>query len=355
VPLESLQLRDFRCFAEAGLTLDPQLTLVTGPNGAGKSSILEAIYLLGRGRSFRTTHAAHLVHSGSTSARAIGTVLKDARTLPVGVELEGDRVYARIGGRPADTLAELSTVLPVQVIEPGIHKLIEEGPLHRRRFLDWGVFHVEPGYLRDWQRFHRAVRQRNAALRSSAPDEIVDPWDDEVATSGEAVARARASYVEVLRPYLLAATEALLGETITVGYSPGWSAEESLAKSLARGRERDRQRGTTMVGPHRSDLSIRRLAAPARQTVSRGQQKLLAAALVLGQLKYHAETQDLRVTLLLDDPAAELDSHRMERLVAQVRQLPVQLVITALQDDFRALGAAGRLFHVEPGGKVRLV
>jgi len=355
VPLESLQLQDFRCFADAELTLDPQLTLVTGPNGAGKSSVLEAIYLLGRGRSFRTTHAGHLVRSGSPGAQVIGTVLKGGRALPVGIELQGDHVLARVSGRPAETLAELSTVLPVQVIEPGIHKLIEEGPLRRRRFLDWGVFHVEPAYLRDWQRFHRALRQRNAALRANAPDESLDPWDEEVASSGAAVAQARARYVEVLGPYLLAATEALLGETVTVSYTPGWSAEKSLAESLARGRDRDRQRGTTMAGPHRSDLAIRRLAAPARQTVSRGQQKLLAAALVLGQLRYHAETQGLRVTLLLDDPAAELDAHRMERLVAQVRQLPVQLVITALHDDFRALGAAGRLFHVEPGGKARLV
>jgi DNA replication and repair protein RecF len=338
------------------MALDPQLTLVTGPNGAGKSSILEAIYLLGRGRSFRTAHTGHLIRNQASKAQVVGQTLQDERPVVLGLELAGDHVLARIAGRPAETLAELTTFLPVQVIEPGIHKLIEEGPLRRRRFLDWGVFHVEPSYLQTWQRFHRAIRQRNAALRdASVPDVILDAWDEEVAISGEGVSASRSAYVRAVAPSVQSATTLLLDEPISITYSRGWPEGESLGAALGQSRERDRRRGSTMVGPQRADLAIRREEGLARKTVSRGQQKLLASALVLGQLRYHSQQHDLRATLLLDDPAAELDAHRMEKLVALVRDLRAQLVITALQDDFRALGSAGRLFHVEPGGRVRLL
>lgn len=353
--LQAIQLADFRCFRQIELELDPSLTLITGPNGAGKTSVLEGIYLLGRGRSFRTSQTDSLVRLGADQFRVVGSVSRNGRGISVGLQWASRRLEARIAGAPAESLAELTVTLPVQVIEPGIHQLIEGGPLRRRRFVDWGVFHVEPRFLFHWQRFHRALRQRNAVLREQEPDDALEVWTRELIVSGEHINQARINYVLQLLPHIGRACSELLGEEIAITYVRGWPDDQTLEEALTNARARDRQRQTTTVGPHRADLAIRRLSRTARQTVSRGQQKLLAAALVLGQLQLHAVEQSLRTTLLLDDPAAELDAMRLDRLVAQVRELPVQLVITALHDDFRRWGSAGRLFHVEQGGGMRML
>jgi DNA replication and repair protein RecF len=221
--------------------------------------------------------------------------------------------------------------------------------VRRRRFLDWGVFHVEQSFLLQWQRFHRALRQRNAALRQAANDSEMEAWDHEFVVAGTEVAQARASYLDRVRPNLEATAQALLQADVTIGYSPGWPGDTSLEALLAGRRAADRARRTTTAGPHRADLHVRVRGHWARDTVSRGQQKLLAAALILGQLEFHRGEQGLAPVLLLDDPAAELDAAGMKRLIEAVARLQSQIIVTSLNPDFRALGMPGRLFHVEQG------
>jgi len=348
VGLSHIQVDDFRCLRRAELELDSRLTLISGANGSGKSSLLEAMFLLGRGRSFRTAKLETAVKHGAERLRVVGVVSSGAREVTIGVETDNGSLVARVAGAPLETLAGLATAFPVQVIDPGVHKLIEEGPVGRRRYLDWGVFHVEHAYLGHWQRLQRVLKQRNAALRTGATDETLDAFDREFASTGEAVSAARERYAEVLLPSVAAVCERLLGEAISFRYSRGWPEGIRLEEALAAARERDHRRGMSTVGPQRADLILERFDAPVRVTVSRGQQKLMAAAMVLGQLGLHLEQQALETTLLLDDPAAELDEERLARLVSEVRRLRTQLVMTSLVPrDF--LGTPGRLFHVEQG------
>ena len=348
--LLSVEIEQLRCIEHAELELDAHTTLITGPNASGKTTVLEAIYVLGRGRSFRTPRLDTAVRHGHKKTRVVGTVDKAGRRFVVGVESGQGETIAHIAGEPAESLAELSTAFPVQAIDPGVHKLIEEGPIRRRRFLDWGVFHVEHGYLQAWHRFHRVLRQRNAALRQQSPDDLLDAWDREFAEAGNAIDACRSRYCARLREALQATARALLEDAVTIEYSRGWPLEVSLETVLAERRTLDLARRTTMIGPHRADLDIRVAGKRAKDTVSRGQQKLLAAGLILGQLGFHRREQDLKPTLLLDDPAAELDKNRLTRLLEAVAQLRPQLVVTALeQTEFDALGRPGRAFHVEQG------
>lgn len=349
--LLSLQIENFRCFERVRLELDPAVTLIHGPNGSGKSSLLEAAFLLGRGRSFRASQLNTVIRRDEDCLRVVGQVLSEQkRAFTVGVEAKPRKTTARIAGEPASSLAALSTAFPVQIIEPGVHKLIEEGPVRRRRFIDWGVFHVEPTYLDQWQRFQQVVKQRNAALRARASDPEIDAWDVEFVAAGELVSLRRQAYVEALRPRLLEVISQLLKEPIELSYSHGWDvAKEDLFAALKAARPRDRARKATTVGPQRADLTVRTRQGGAKETVSRGQQKLLASALVIGQLAYHAEHFGMKPTLLLDDPAAELDSDHLGLLLDRVKALDAQLLITSLRPDFKALGVPGRVFHVEHG------
>ena len=343
--LASIRIENLRCLASATLSLGPRLTLIQGQNGSGKTSLLEAIFLAGRGRSFRTRLTERLIRREAPYLRVFAETVDP--THRIGFEYQREGSYqARLDGRDVESLAELPGAFFVEVIDPDIHRLIEGGPAERRRWLDWGVFHVEPSFLPHWLRFSRALRQRNAALKAGQDPGI---WDAELAEHGRAVADLRAAWLESLRPFWQQAVQRLSGLDIQLGYAQGWSQERTLAEALAEGRDRDRERGSTLSGPHRADVPLRLNGASARDVLSRGQQKLVSAALVLALLSRLRSQEGRRPTLLLDDPAAELDPQRLAGLVELVRELDCQLVITSLAPDLKLFGQPERVFHVEQG------
>jgi DNA replication and repair protein RecF len=348
VTLSRVQVTDFRSLHSASLDLDPAFTLITGPNASGKTSLLEAIYLLGRGRSFRTRRLEHLIRHGSERFVVFGEVDSAGRRIPVGVEGSAAGVRARISGERPNSLAELALALPIQIIDPEVHRLIEEGPSQRRRFLDWGVFHVEQSFVADWQRYQQVLRQRNAALKSRQPRSVVSAWDAELIQFGQRLTDARARYVDLLIGAAQPIARELLGMSLELSYRAGWSRERTLAQALELSWPHDMEVGTTQVGPHRAELAIRLDGAPVKDRISRGQQKLLAASLLIGQIKlFHVER--VQPTLLLDDPAAELDDQRLARLIATVSSQQVQLIVTTLHGEFPAFGSPGRRFALERG------
>jgi DNA replication and repair protein RecF len=353
VILRELTVSNLRCIEQAELSLHPRRNLIWGGNGSGKTSLLEAIFLLGRGRSFRTRNSERLVRHGQERLVVFGRAEDSGAQVAglvhaVGVEVhrqEGTR--ARVDAAPVASLADLSTIFPVQVIDPDIHKLIEEGARRRRRWLDWAVFHVEPQFAGWWVRYGRAVRQRNAVLRERSG--AIKPWDVEVAALGERIAEARRSIIEQMQPYWQEVGAGLACPPADLQYYRGWGSQYSLAEALEASRTRDETRGVTHAGPHRADVLIRLEGRLAREVLSRGQQKLMAVALTLAQLRLLKEVSQTTPTLLLDDPAAELDAEHLEYFVRQIAQLGCQLVITALQPETPAFGAPDRVFHVEQG------
>jgi DNA replication and repair protein RecF len=353
VILTELTVDNVRCIEHAELSLHPGRNLIWGSNGSGKTSLLEAMFLLGRGRSFRTRNSERLIRHGQDRLLVFGRTdagpaEETGLTHAIGVEVhrrEGTK--ARVDGTTVGPLAELSRVFPVQVIDPGVHKLIEEGGRRRRRWLDWAVFHVEPRFGDWWVRYGRAVRQRNSALREMGA--VTRPWDVEVVALGEKISEARRAVLEQLTPHwreVAAALDCTAGE---LQYFRGWAAHHSLAEALEASRARDETRGLTQVGPHRADVLIRAGGKLAREVLSRGQQKLMAVALTLAQLRLLKAISGTSPTLLLDDPAAELDSAHLSHFVGQIALLGGQLIITSLQPDTAPFGAADRVFHVEQG------
>jgi DNA replication and repair protein RecF len=347
--LVGLQVEQFRCLEKVELTLDPRYNLFVGENASGKTSLLEALFFLGRGRSFRSRKLDRLIRHGQPEFRVIGRVEHGGQKVVLGVRGTRAGTEIRVGGAPANTAADLAGHFPPQIIDPEIHKLLEEGPGRRRRFLDWGVFHVEPTFMPTWQRYHRALRQRNAGFRHGAGGALATVWDAEVVAAGEALSELPARYVHLLGPGLAEIGRRLLGLEVALAHHRGWPADESLVDSLARGLERDQRHGITHAGPHRADVVVRVDGHAAKERVSRGQQKLLASALTLAQLALQDQVAPGRSALLLDDPAAELDGANLERLLGVVRELPVQLFVTSLRPDLAGLGAPGRMFHVEQG------
>ena len=283
--LSEITISNLRCIEHAELCLPPGLTLIYGGNGSGKTSLLEGIFVLGRGRSFRTRNSERLIRRGQAHMRVTGEVRRSAHeSVRLGFEVTEAATAARVAGRAAETLAELSQVLAVQVIEPGVHRLVEEGGYRRRRWLDWAVFHVEPQFVDLWVRYTRVLKQRNAALKTQAA--IVSAWDADLARVGEAITESRQQLMSRLQPYWEAAVSALSGLEVELHYLRGWSQALTLAEALSASRAADETRRQTQAGPHRADVAVRLHGRAARDVLSRGQQKLVAVAMVVAWLMH---------------------------------------------------------------------
>ena len=343
--LASLRIKDLRCIAEAELQLGPHVNLIHGPNGSGKTSILEAAFLAGRGRSFRSRVTETLISRGKEALEVFArTVAPDHA---IGYEYRRENGYtARMDGADVRSLAELPSAWFVEVIDPQVHRLVDGPPSERRAWLDWGVFHVEHHFLESWFRFSRALRQRNAALKQGQGG---GEWTAELALHGEQVAAARSAWFKSMQPLLEETITHLAGLPVEASYYRGWGADRSLAEAIADAAVRDRERGTTSAGPQRADVHLRIGGRAARDSLSRGQQKLVAAAMVLTVMKRLRSERREPPTLLLDDPAAELDADRLGVVVELVRSLDCQLVITALDPTLQPFGRPEHVFHVEQG------
>lgn len=349
MPLGTFRAERFRCLADVELELDPGANLFVGPNASGKTSLLEAAFFLSRGRSFRSRQREALIGHGADAFLLTGKSLGAAGAMTLGVRGSRSGTEWHVGGAPVASSAETAERFPAQIVDPEVHKLLEEGPGRRRRFLDWGVFHVEHGFLLNWRRYHQALRQRNAALKQDASDTDLAAWEQELSASGEILAAQRGGYLARLTDPLASIGSALLGSPIRLVHHRGWDPERPLLEAMANDRRRDRRYRATQLGPHRGDVVVQVEDQPAKNHVSRGQQKLVAAGLILAQLQVQEQERPGRSALLLDDPAAELDGENLSRLMTLVRRASAQLWVTSLKPEISEHLGEARMFHVKRG------
>ncbi|MEO8012007.1 MAG: DNA replication/repair protein RecF [Dokdonella sp.] len=352
--LTELRVECLRLFDRVELELGDGFSVFVGPNGSGKTSLLEAVYLLSHGRSFRATGRDALSQMGSAGFAVFGKVSSHltGRECRLGLARRSGRLEARVDGEEV-SLGTLVRACAVVCFEPGSHSLISGASEERRRFTDWGVFHVEHEFLSTWRRYQRALRQRNALLRDNAPSDHYEPWEHEMAQSGEQIAALRVTYLMRLRPHLVSILEVFLGELgeFELSVDRGWGDEGSLADALIAGRARDRERGYSSRGPHRADFSLGFEHAPRREHLSRGQEKLCALAVLLAQARLFAEDSGEWPILCLDDLASELDVAHYAQAIRLFRESGAQVLLTAtgVPDAIRQDAGAIRMFHVEQG------
>lgn len=349
-----LKASHLRNLQDLDLRASPGITVFQGPNASGKSSLLEGIHALSCGKSFRTQHLVHAIRHGEERMVISGELTSPAAgTISIGIELERGhgRARMRAGGRPVQKASELAAMMPVIAIHQESHRVFTEGPQYRRQFLDWGLFHVEPTFLPAWQRYRRALKQRNALLQQSAPG--VEAWDAELVASGTEIDRLRRRYLALFMPHFQRMTDLLqVPERIEADYGPGWDEELELGDALKAAMGGDRSIGYTRYGPHRADIVFTRGEAQVREDLSRGQLKILVCALHLAQAVAFSETTGRDVLLLIDDLTAELDEAHSRRLLERVLAMGLQTFITGSDPRVAAcLGdAEHKVFHVEHGG-----
>lgn len=352
-------MRGLRCLSDAAIELDPAVNVFVGANGAGKTSVLEAVFLLSHARSFRAGAKDALLQRGAPLLSIFAELRHDdGRASRVGLGRSGARWEAKVDGENV-AIGQLVRECAVVCFEPGSHALIAGAAEERRRYLDWGVFHVEHDFLPGWRRYQRALKQRNALLRATTfpTDEMFAPWEAELAQSADLIDRQRRAYLDLLRPKLRNAFAGLLPElgTPELRYRRGWSEEQDLVRQLWEQRGRDLARGHTTLGAHRADWTIAFEHAPLREHLSRGQEKLTALACMLAQAELYAERRGEWPIVCLDDLASELDHAHQAAVVAQLAAAHAQLLLTGTELPRALQGLPARVFHVEQGELARLL
>lgn len=324
-----------------------------GENGAGKTSLLEAISLLSVGRSFRSGKITTIIANENDQLTVSGAVtdrLRETNTT-VGISREKNSTIARIDGQNIQRLSELAVTVPSVAISAKNHELVEGGPGERRVFLDWILFHVELNYIHISKRYKTALSQRNAALRSHAPDKLVELWNGELAEAGEAIAGLRRNLCERVQLQLNNFAEKMDNTDVLpqLQYRQGWAEGFTLAESLEKSLDNCRRLATTSTGPHRADIKLKVGSNEARYVHSRGQQKLLAILLKLVQVDLYTQHHQQAPILLFDDLPSELDERARDFVFAYLQSCAVQVFLTGVDDVSKTIQGVNKTFHVKQG------
>lgn len=328
--------------------------LFHGLNGSGKTSLLEAIHLLAVGRSFRSHIARPVITHGEEHCLVQANVHRGSLRQSIGIQRQrAGGTVLRINGESAQSQAQLAAALPVVLLDTESLDLVYGAPESRRRYVDGTLFHVEQGFLGDWRRYMRVLKQRNAGLRRGIID-ADDAWLDELVRAGEMLAQARDGIVEQLSgrfaQIALGLSPSLQG--VELNSRNGWDATMSLREALEKSRQSDRDRGFTQVGPHRADVRIRLNGRAAADNLSRGQSKLVLTALKLAQGEVIADLTSAPPVYLVDDIIAELDVPHAQKVCELLAQRRGQVFMTAVEEpSLRRFwpGEEFKMFHVEQG------
>ncbi len=350
--IKQLSLQYVRNLVECQIKPDRRFNIIEGANASGKTSFLEAIYLISQVKSFRTHRINHIIQHSQAELQVIATYLDhNSATHLIGLSRNRSTTKIHLNKLPIKLSSELAALVPIQVITPESHRLLEDGPKFRRQFIDWGVFHVEHTFLQTWKDYHRILRQRNAALRQNQSKQQIQSWDRPLIDITHQFHQARRCYLDGLKPIVEAYTKQLIGDVVSIEYLPGWPQERSFKEALENSYDQDCQFKYTRVGPHRADLSMKCAGIAVQVGLSRGQQKLLVCALRLAQIQYLQNISQQSCIILVDDLPAELDKAHRERLMSLLDDTDAQIFVTTTDASLLDVSTttSKKVFHVKHG------
>jgi DNA replication and repair protein RecF len=355
--LSNLLLRNFRSYREAQIEFSPGVNLLYGKNAAGKTNLLEAIFFLSTGRSFRTSRLDELILQGERYFYLEATFVKDGIQQTLKISYDGAVRQLQLNATTYRNFTQLLGLLPHVLYTPEDIDLIRGGPNERRRFLDLHLAQIDPLYVHHWLRYNRAMKQRNCLLRTHEEGGI-ESWEAIMALSGAYIIQKREQAVAELIPYVERALKRFSAdqELLSIHYRPvGIGAKyhrdeyaERLRKNLAFLRKKEAALGATLTGPHRDDLKLEVSGKDARAFASEGQKRSCIAAMRLGQWERYRAVNEVSPLFSIDDFGVHLDAQRHALLNAELARLG-QVFLTSPFDSHDISAPLLAKFRIEEG------
>ena len=351
--LLKLDIYAVRNIQQESITPAPGINFIVGENASGKSTVIEAIFLLGRAKSFRSTTIKSVINFAHNHLIVSAqTVQANGSHAHLGIQLDSKSFCCRINQQSIQKRSDLAYALPLQIIHPKSYELLDAGPQLRREFLDWGVFNNDVSFLPAWRNFKKALSQRNSLLKAKRPAHI-NVWDKELVYYGTIVNSYRQLYLKKFMPVFTDIINRFLElDDIDIKLISGWDTSMEFQQVLTVDLDKDLRYGFTHSGPHRGDFQLLVKNRLAKDFVSRGQLKLLVMSLKLAQVQLLTNEHSNMGCFLIDDFAAELDVTNRAKLLQYLNKMECQVFITATQkSDFGDLSQIKnyKMFHVEHG------
>lgn len=364
--LQHLQLRNFRNYSELQLTLSDEITVLTGKNGIGKTTVLEAVSILGSGRSFRNGKNQDFVKSGEDTAFVSGDILHSGLTTQVKVRVypQGKKIY--LNEKLAKSTNDLYELLPIIVFSPADLKIIDGDSSDRKQFLNRAAANIDWEYLEELLSYNKVLTQRNRILKDASAEgwsnsrlqDVIEAWNEQLLTFGARLILRRHYYLADLQPKAEEEYRRISVSTdeFRVLYQPFGvedqitleteaDAREKFSEKLRDSLRRDLITGTTQVGPHKDEILLTLNGNKVKFYGSQGEKRTCALALRLGELALFRAKFKRPPMLLFDDVSSELDQARRHSLVELLRKENTQVLITATELPSALMGDVGKSFE----------
>lgn len=340
--IKHLSLNNFRSYTNLELTLTPGTHIFIGENGEGKTNIIEAIMYLALQTSHRVSSDAPLIKLGADRGYIRARVEDQSRETLIELEINNAKANrAKVNQNPVRSQRALSGLVKAICFSPEDLDLVRGDPGERRRFLDHLLTQRNPrlaGVLSDYE---KALKQRNTLLKARAPESSLHPWNEHLANFGGEVITARISLIEELSPHLINSYQKISDKKVpTLGYKSSIeepSRDKNANVEKIRGKimevvHQERERGISLVGPHRDDLLINLGDSPVKGFASHGESWSIALSLRLGSYHLLKADGDSPI-LILDDVFSELDQKRRSRLSTLTSDAEQTLITVAVPED----------------------
>ncbi len=337
--LRTLYLQNFRLYSEAAFDFTPGINTISGPNASGKTTVLEAIYLLMTGRSFRTAQLGDLIRQGSPYFYVEAAFLKHEVEQRIKISYDGKERKIFFNSSPCRSPSDLLGLLQGALVTPDDAALVKGAPALRRQYLDMQLAQVDPLYVHHLTRYHRAMRQRNCLLKAKNGNGI-ESWESEMAKAAAYVSLHRAKAIQELQAISRPLQEKLSGSdaALSLKYQTAAPLQSDLAfyysELYRKNRRREMDLGMTLHGPHKDDIAILLGEQEARHFGSEGQQRSCVAALRLAEWERLKQQSNELPLMLIDDFGISLDNERKERLMQHIAQLS-QVFLTSTEEGIQ--------------------
>ncbi|MBR5642374.1 MAG: DNA replication/repair protein RecF [Firmicutes bacterium] len=349
---KQLELENFRNYGNQSIEFHEKLNLLLGKNAQGKTNLLESLFIMGLGKSFRTNKDSDMIAFGKDFARASCLVEGEKGETEIDIIYQPDGKIIKVDGMKLSRSIDLLEHVYIVVFSPDDLKIIKEGPEHRRRFLDRELCQIKPVYYSDLGNYKKVLKQRNFLLREKNPDRnLFSVFDASLADYGTRITKERKEFTKRLQELSSKIHSDISQgqEELKLEYETDVFDKNQFRELLEKNFESDVYKGHTGFGPHKDDLKIEVNGTDIRTFGSQGQQRTAALSMKLAEIGLIRQETGCNAVLLLDDVLSELDSSRQRFLIDAMKDIQVFITATEIDPEVRALLPEGYAFHVEQG------
>lgn len=348
--ITKLRLHNFRSTINQEYIFNNNVNIFYGDNGVGKTSILEAINFLSSGKSFRKGNFKNLINFNKDDLTVyLECLLSDNKQV---FSVNKNKTGKWLGKKNQTKISkqvDITNIFPVVSIDPEVYRLVDFGPLYRRNYLDWMVFHVKHDYITLWKKVYKCIKQLNILYKNKAQKEEIATWESSFVLFSEQLNIIRREAFTDIHSNILKLSLYMQEEIndLNIVFKQGWSENIGLQEQLELDRSKNLMYGQLQHGPHKMDIKIQTGNHQASQTLSRGQKKILSIAFYMAYIEY-LNNHDINPILCLDDFDAEIDNHKLKKAAVFFNNTNTQIFITSVQKKkiLKAFPEAD-LFHVK--------